>query len=201
MRRRVKGSPDPAIYRAKKALLKQLMGLEDTGAIDLLFSDETGFNLVPCIPYAWQPIGEQLTIRSAKDRVCNLYGLLSRKGSLQVWSTAQSINSDFIIECLDELADEIRRPTVVVLDNAPWHTSDKVRKKEQVWNNKDLYLFFLPIYSPHLNLIEMLWRKIKYEWLQAEDYLSAKKLQEALYRIIENYDKEFAVNFSKNFFG
>ncbi|MEL6834814.1 MAG: transposase, partial [Bacteroidota bacterium] len=92
------------------------------------------------------------------------------------------------------------RPTVIVLDNAPWHTSYKVRQREQVWNNKELYLFFLPTYSPHLNLIELLWRKIKYEWLKAEDYLSAKKLKEALYRIIENYDKEFTVNFSKNFF-
>ena len=176
------------------------MRLEDTGAIDLLFSDETGFNLVPCIPYGWQPIGKQLTIRSAQDRVCNLYGLLSRKGSLQVWSTRQSINSDFIIEGLDELACQIQRPTVIVLDNAPWHVSKKVRKREQRWNNKELYLFFLPTYSPHLNLIELLWRKIKYEWLKAEDYLSAKKLKEALYRVIENYDKEFTVNFSKNFF-
>ena len=88
------------------------MELEDVGKIDLLFSDETGFNLTPYIPYGWQPVGEQITIRSAKDRVCNLYGLLSRKGSLQVWSTPQSINSDFIIECLDELVDQIQRPTV-----------------------------------------------------------------------------------------
>ena len=53
------------------------MELEDVGKIDLLFSDETGFNLTPYIPYGWQPVGEQITIRSAKDRVCNLYGLLS----------------------------------------------------------------------------------------------------------------------------
>lgn len=176
------------------------MKLEDAGAIDLLFSDETGFNLTPSIPYGWQPIGEQLTIRSAKDHVCNLYGLLSRKGSLQVWSTPQSINSYFIIECLDELANQINRPTVVVLDNAPWHVSAKVREREEVWNNKNLYLFFLPTYSPHLNLIELLWRKIKYEWLKAEDYLSARKLKEALHHIIMMYDKEFTVNFSKNFF-
>ncbi len=177
------------------------MELEDVGKIDLLFSDETGFNLTPYIPYGWQPVREQITIRSAKDRVCNLYGLLSRKGSLQVWSTPQSINSDFIIECLDELVDQIQRPTVVVLDNAPWHISAKVKQKEEVWNDKDLYLFFLPTYSPHLNLIEMLWRKIKYyEWLKAEDYLSAKALKDALYYIITKYDDEFSINISMNFF-
>mgnify|MGYP005995813337 CR=1 FL=1 len=176
------------------------MELEDVGKIDLLFSDETGFNLTPYIPYGWQPVGEQITIRSAKDRVCNLYGLLSRKGSLQVWSTPQSINSDFIIECLDELVDQIQRPTVVVLDNAPWHISAKVKQKEKVWKDNDLYLFFLPTYSPHLNLIEMLWRKIKYEWLKAEDYLSATTLKNALYHIITKYDDEFSINISMNFF-
>ena len=42
------------------------MKLEDKQAIRLFFTDETGFNLVPNIPYGWQPIGEQKTIRSAK---------------------------------------------------------------------------------------------------------------------------------------
>jgi len=176
------------------------MRLEDVGMIDLLFADETGFNLVPYIPYGWQPIGEQITVRSAKDHVCNLLGLLSRKGTLKVWSTAQSINSDFVIECLDELAEHLKRPTVIVIDNAPWHVSAKVKGREKQWNEKDLYLFFLPTYSPHLNLIELFWRKIKYEWLKAEHYLSAKQLKEALYYIIKKYDDEFSINFSKNFF-
>jgi transposase len=168
--------------------------------IDLLFSDETGFNLVPYVPYGWQPIGKQLSIRSSKDHVCNLYGLLSRKGSLQVWSTTSSINSNFIIECLDELAEQITRPTVVVLDNAPWHRSKKVRGQEKLWNNKGLFLFFLPVYSPHLNLIELLWRKIKYEWLTAENYACAAALKDALRHIIRNYDKDFTINWSDSVF-
>ena len=176
------------------------MKLEDAGLIDLLFGDETGFNLVPYIPYGWQPIGKQLTIRSSKNHVCNLLGLLSRKGQLKVWSTSQSINSDYVIECFDELANLIDKPSVIVLDNAPWHASKKVKMKEEQWNEKGLFLFFLPTYSPHLNLIEILWRKIKYEWLQADDYLSAKKLKVAIYNIITKYDDEFSINFSMNFF-
>lgn len=152
------------------------------------------------MPYGWQPIGKQLSIRSSKGRVCNLYGLLSRKGSLQVWSTTGNINSDFIIECLDELAEQIERPTVVVLDNAPWHRSSKVRTQEKLWNDKDLFLFFLPVYSPHLNLIELLWRKIKYEWLKAEHYACTATLKDALYQIIRNYDQEFTIRFSDSIF-
>ena len=176
-----------------------MLSLEDQGLIDLLFTDECGFNLTPSIPYGWQPIGKQLGIRSSKNRVTNVFGLLSRQGKLMVYSTNENINSQFIIECIDELALKVKRPTVFVFDNAPWHKSEKVLSRQKQWNDKNVYLFFLPTYSPHLNLIETLWRKIKYEWLKAEDYLSARILKQAIFNIIKKYDDEFCINFSKNF--
>ncbi len=36
--------------------------------------------------------------------------------------------------------------------------------------------FYLPAYSPHLNIAEVLWRKLKYEWLRAEDYADKETL-------------------------
>ena len=176
------------------------MKLEDQERVALYFTDETGFDLTPDIPYGWIPEGDQWGIRSAKGRVCNLFGLLSRKGSLKVYSTQQNINSDFIIECLDEVASQLKIPTVLVMDNAPWHKSVTIKEKEAGWNEKGLYLFYLPTYSPHLNLIETLWRKIKYEWLRPKDYLSTKSMKEALFNIITKYNDEFSVNISKNFF-
>lgn len=173
--------------------------LEQEGSIDLFFSDESGFNLIPSIPYGWQPIGEQLTIRSAKDRVTNLFGLLSVRGKLITYSTSKNVNSNFIIECIDEIADRITKPTVIVLDNAPWHKAQAVLDKQEEWNEKELYLFFLPTYSPHLNPIETLWRKIKYEWLKASDYEGAVILKNAIHNIIRKYDDEFCINFSMNF--
>ena len=196
----MKGEPAPEIYKLKKELLTKLMGLEDQEQIDLFFSDETGFSLTPSIPYGWIPTGEDRTIRSEHKKVCNFLGFLSRKGKLKVFSTPQNINSDFVIECFDEIAEDLKKPTVLVLDNAPWHVSQKVKDKEQEWNEKNLYLFYLPVYSPHLNLIENLWRKIKYEWLKAKDYLSAESLKEALFNIVEQYDNEFSINLSMNFF-
>lgn len=165
----------------------------------MFFTDESGFNLTPTIPYGWQTIGEQRTIRSSKGRVANVYGLLSRMGKLMVYSTDENINSQFIIECIDEVAQTIKRPTVLVLDNAPWHKAHKLLNKQKQWMEKELYLFFLPTYSPHLNLIETLWRKMKYRWLKPEDYLSAKKMKQAIVNIIQLYDQQFCINFSKNF--
>ena len=176
--------------------------MENQGEIDLFFTDECGFSLTPCIPYGWQPIGKTQTIRSAKDRVINAFGLLNRSGKsgkLKAYTTPNSINSDFIIECVDEVALTIEIPTVLVFDNAPWHTSNKVLMKQKEWEQKNLFIFFLPTYSPHLNLIEILWRKIKYEWLRPQHYESVETLKNAIFNIIRKYDDEFSINFSKNF--
>ena len=176
-----------------------MLDFEEQGLLDLYFTDESSFKLVPSIPYGWAPIGEQLKIRSSNTKVANFFGLLSRNGELKVYSTLQNINSDMVIECIDEVAQQVIRPTVLVFDNAPWHKSEKVLSKREEWAQQNVFLFFLPTYSPHLNLIETLWRKIKYEWLKPEDYTSVKTLRQALFNIIRKYDDEFSINFSMNF--
>jgi len=156
------------------------------------------FKLTPNVPYGWQPVGEQLSIRSSSDKVANIFGLLSYQGILKTFISKQNIDSDFIIECVDQIAEKINIPTVLVFDNAPWHTSAKIAQKLKQWEKRDLYIFYLPVYSPHLNIIETLWRKIKLEWLKPKDYESSKSLKEALLHIIKNYGSEFCINFSKN---
>lgn len=185
-------------YAHKKQVLSELIRLEQQTQIDLFFTDECGFSLTPCIPYGWQPIGKQCSIQSAKGKVINLFGLLSLKGKLKTYSSPKSINSDFLIHCIDQFVLSMTRPTVLVLDNAPWHRSAKMRTKQRDWEHKDLYLFFLPKYSPQLNRIETLWRKMKYEWLRPEHYLSAHDLKQAVCNIIRKYDHDFSINFSMN---
>ena len=148
----MKNKPDRIIYKEKKEQLKELIRLENNGLVDLFFTDETGFSLTPSIPYGWQPVGEQISIRSSRTKALNLFGLLSRSGKLTTYSTKEYIDSDFVIECIDEVCLTIRRTSVLVMDNAPWHTSEKVIKKQKEWEQKGLYIFYLPTYSPHLNL-------------------------------------------------
>jgi transposase len=59
-----------------------------------------------------------------------------------------------------------------------------------------LYLFFLPTYSPHLNIAETLWRKLKKEWLDPPDYLTKEALAYALNRRLAAMGKEMMINFS-----
>ncbi|HIP82463.1 MAG TPA: IS630 family transposase, partial [Desulfocapsa sulfexigens] len=54
----------------------------------------------------------------------------------------------------------------------------------------------IPPYSPELNKIEILWRKIKYEWLNFSAYNSFKPLKDSLNYILSNIGQEYQIIFS-----
>jgi len=56
------------------------------------------------------------------------------------------------------------------------HTSKKFKAKLKSWKKRGLTVKYLPTYSPELNLIEIVWRFIKYLWLPLSAYSSFKNL-------------------------
>lgn len=100
----------------------------------------------------------------------------------------------------DFLTTRVQR-TAIVLDNAPIHKSYEFQEAIKKWEEQDLFIFFLPTYSPHLNIIETLWRKIKYEWLKPQQYENAQILKQAVFDILKSYNQKFKivlVDFDKN---
>ena len=156
--------------------LRELEQLSKSGLIDLYYGDERRVSLDPCVPYGWQFAGEEVFMPSAKGAGLNCFALLSRANDLLFETTRQRITSQFIIEQLERLSFSVRKTTVVVLDNARVHRSQQVAERRPVWQRRGLFIFYLPPYSPHLNLAETLWRKLKYEWLQPGDYATADGL-------------------------
>jgi hypothetical protein len=133
---------------------------------------------------------------TTKEGKINCFGMISPTNDF-VWSTTTSpIDSHFIIEQMDNFSFSLNKPTVVVLDNARPHTAAKVKERISVWQSRGLYLFYLPTYSPHLNLAETLWRKLKYEWLKPEDYLTKEELFYSLNRAFAAIGDELKINFS-----
>ena len=53
----------------------------------------------------------------------------------------------------------------------------------------------IPAYCPELNLIEMLWRKIKYDWLPFDAYQRFDKLIQEVDKLIIGVGKQFVINF------
>lgn len=179
-------------------MLGILINLFYHGHIDLRFGDETGFSMTPYVPYGWLPVGKQSPISSDNQRLFNVFSLMNLHQQLSSYPTKETINTDFIIQCLDNFCQTLAKTTVVVLDNAPWHIAQALQDRREEWESKGLFLFYLPPYSPQLNLIEILWRKIKYEWLQPQDYSSKQSLQSAIFHILTKFGSEFQINFSKN---
>lgn len=194
------GKPDESDYKQGVKHLKTLMTLSTLQHIDLYFADESGFSLLPQIPYGWLPKGKQTGILSDSKRVMNVFGLMSLSQKLYTYPIKGTINSAFICQALDDFSKTIDLPTVVVLDQATWHTAANIQNRIQEWQNQNLFLFFLPKYSPHLNAIEILWRNIKYRWLKPKDYLNEHTFHDALCNIFKNFGNLFQINFSKNFY-
>ena len=60
---------------------------------------------------------------------------------------------------------------------------------------RGLTIFELPAYSPELNLIEILWRFMKYEWIEINAYSSWQSLVLSVEKIIGEFGENYAINF------
>ena len=85
---------------------------------------------------------------------------------------------------------------MVVIDNASIHTSEEFADKLPSWKKKGLIIKYLPPYSPELNLIEILWRRIKYTWLPFSAYACLNALSEALETILRHVGSEYQITFA-----
>ncbi len=72
------------------------------------------------------------------------------------------------------------RPLVVVVDNYQVHKSDRVKAELPLLNAADIYLFYLPAYSPELSRIEPIWRDVKYYLLPQRSYQWLGELKRAV---------------------
>ena len=74
----MRGKRDDEKFSATLVELKILIDQADRGEIDFYYFDESGFTLEPCVPYAWQPVGEHIEIPSSKSKRLNVLGFIDR---------------------------------------------------------------------------------------------------------------------------
>jgi hypothetical protein len=152
--------------------------MADEDQIDLFYFDETQVSQQGYCPYGWQYPDEDVFIPSMKGGAkINLLGLWSRKQRFISSITEDNVNSETVISVLDDLSWQLKELTVVILDNASPHRSKKFRQMILPWQERGLYLFYLPPYSPQLNPIEWLWKQIKQTYLRPCDYADADSLR------------------------
>jgi transposase len=101
------------------------------------------------------------------------------------------------LEYFENFSFEIHKETFVILDNASVHKAKIIRERIPYWRKRGLFIFYLPPYSPHLNIAETIWRKLKKEWLDLEDYFDKDSLFYATNRCLANLGTNLTINFSQ----
>jgi transposase len=81
------------------------------------------------------------------------------------------------------------------LDNAPAHRGGEFEEELEELEKLGVSVMFLPSYSPELNLIELLWRKIKYEWLPLDIYGNYQTMCDELFEVLKGIGSKYRITF------
>ncbi|WKZ16273.1 MAG: IS630 family transposase [Candidatus Jettenia caeni] len=155
--------PHPHLYQKRQQIIVKLQQRKKAEEIDLRYFDGMGFSLEPCVPYAWQRVKETLQIPSSRSNRLYVLGFLNRHNRLYPFVIEGKVDTSIIRACFNQFANHIKKKTFVLLDNAPIHTSKEFIRHIPSWAKKNLIIKYLPPYCPGLNLIENLWRLMKYQ--------------------------------------
>jgi transposase len=132
----------------------------------LYFQDEANISLTALLAKTWALCG-----KTPKQEVTGKRGGVSAmsaitgSGQLIFRLHDKRIASEEVIQFLDQmLKHHSRRHLVVVMDQAPPHTSK--RTKEFIASQSRLHVFHLPKYSPDWNPDEKVWNHLKHQELK-----------------------------------
>lgn len=196
IKKTLKNKRDDESYQECVEMIAELLIKEKQGDIDLFYFDESGFNLQPCVPYAWQETGKNIELPSSHSKSLNVLGFINHSCQFEPFVFEGSVNTDVVIACFDEFSKTISKPTYVLIDNAPTHTSYLFISQLNDWDKLGLHVVPISAYSPELNIIEILWRKIKYEWMPFEAIESLDTLKKELFEILKNVGKEYVIAYT-----
>jgi transposase len=143
----------------------------------LYFQDEANISLSAVLGKTWAPRGQTPTrVVSGKRGGVAAMSAVSKTGRLVFKLLEKRINSNDVISFLGEMLKEHpRRHLVVVMDQAPPHTSKKTRAF--IDSQLRLHVFFLPKYSPDWNPDEKVWNHLKHQELKDHDAQTKAELK------------------------
>jgi transposase len=155
-----KADPDlQAAFQHERNLVKKLA---DSSSCVLMYLDETHIQDQPLLHTTWQPKGQQTGVKvEGRSTTMHLYGALNAVDGYVHAMAVPTCNAQtfetFLRALLEEYEDE---HLLIILDNARFHHAtclqpflEKVKSRVTLW--------FLPPYSPQLNLIERVWKWLK----------------------------------------
>ncbi len=147
----------------------------------LFFFDETDIHWCPDVGRIWQVSGCQVKVDSpGNDTVRYLLGSVEVPSGAGLYEIYPHKRHEEVQQHLEHLLQMYPKDfCFVVWDNASSHTTPMLWPF--LWEHQDrLCMVPLPTYSPHLNLIERLWRFLRDKITRSHFYASFGELCEAL---------------------
>ncbi|MGL5292596.1 MAG: transposase [Aeromonas sp.] len=168
----------------KSNLLNKIKYSARDGLCRLFYVDEAGFCASPPVQYGWSTRG-------------NPHRLDYQDNKLHQMVVKGSVTRATVVDFLGQLATTCNdgKPTFVILDNATIHHNIEKEHLDEWLYKHHMWLIYLPAYSPELNLIEMVWREVKYRWQRFVAW-SKVTFESDLKTLLASYANKFIVNFS-----
>ena len=185
---------DPERFEQARIDLEALIEQARAGEIELAYVDEAGFAPQPPNRSAWTLRGETHAVEARRSKRLNVIGALLFSGGLLMAKLWRTVNGFWFYGFLLGLFERVQKPLVVILDNASFHTAKAMKPYRELLEKQGMRFYFLPPYSPELNRIEILWKKMKYEWLPFQSF-APQELEEAIDRIRTGFGSDYKLTF------
>jgi len=190
----------PVLFKQAQEDLKAFCELEKQGQAQVFYFDASGFDLTPCVPYGWHTVGQDpsMSLPASHSKRLNVLGFLNKQQVLVPFLFEGTCTAAVVKSCFESFCTQLDQtvPTIVVLDNAPVHTAKLFSESIPDWQARGLFPYFLPSYSPELNLIEILWKKMKYSWLPKQAYENFQSLTNAVTQILQQFGDKYQISFA-----
>src|ERR1700735_291854 len=181
----------------KQATLEKLQQAAREDAVRLLYLDEAGFHGSPPVQRSWSPRGLPHQVEPNPHCRRSVIGALDFGENTLIHAAHAGTIKAQDVECFIDsvLATGNGLPTVIVLDNASIHHGISDATRQRWLLEHKVILFYLPAYSPELNMIESVWRHLKYRWRRALTW-TRETINAELAALLSRYGPDFQINFS-----
>ena len=154
--------------RFKKKELEPRLEQAEEGKRAVFFVDAAHFVLSPFLGFLWCFSRVFIKAPSGRKRFNVLGALNAITHELLSVTNDRYINARGVCDLLWKLEGlKLRVPMTLVLDNARYQ---KCAVVQELASLLEIELLYLPTYSPHLNLIERLWKFVKKQCLYSKYY-------------------------------
>jgi transposase len=129
----------------------------------ILFVDQSGFYLLPCVVRTYAPVGQTPIVHEhlSRDHL-SVISAITLEGKLLMMEQERSFKSQDVVRFLRHLLGQIPGKLLLIWDGSPIHRGGAVKDFLSSGASRRLKLEQLPGYAPDLNPDEGIWKHLKY---------------------------------------